>query len=58
MLETDAPDMPPAGVAKGDNEPATLRQVLICLADLRDEDPESLSEQLGHNVAALYGWRQ
>ncbi|SFR73111.1 TatD DNase family protein [Marinobacter daqiaonensis] len=58
VLETDAPDMPPAGVRKGGNEPATLRQVLTCLAELRSEAAEALAEQLERNVAELYGWQR
>jgi len=56
VLETDAPDMPPAGVAKGENEPANLRQVLTVLAALKKQEEEVLAWQLARNVACLYGW--
>jgi TatD DNase family protein len=56
VLETNAPDMPPAGVARGDNEPANLRQVLTALAELKGQGEERLAEQLAQNVGRLYGW--
>lgn len=56
VLETDAPDMPPAGVAKGDNEPANLRQVLTVLADLLGKDEAMLSAVLRRNACRLYRW--
>ncbi|MGM0570348.1 TatD family hydrolase [Marinobacter sp.] len=56
VLETDAPDMPPVGVAKGDNTPANLRQVLTALAELKGQGEEPLAVQLTQNVGRLYGW--
>lgn len=56
VLETDAPDMPPAGVARGENEPAYLRQVLMSLAALLGSDEEALAEALGRNSDRLYRW--
>lgn len=56
VLETDAPDMSPAGVAKGHNEPANLRQVLTSLAQLLKDDEEALAASLAANAARLYRW--
>ncbi|PAV26059.1 TatD DNase family protein [Tamilnaduibacter salinus] len=56
VLETDAPDMPPAGVAKGGNRPDYLPRVLAALTELRPEPADVICEQLVHNVARLYGW--
>ncbi len=56
VLETDAPDMAPAGVAKGMNSPGCLPLILQALADLRGELPERLAPVLHQNACALYGW--
>lgn len=56
VLETDAPDMAPAGVAPGANEPASLRQILMTLAELRQVSAEALVPQLLENACRLYGW--
>jgi TatD DNase family protein len=56
VLETDAPDMSPAGVARGENEPANLRQILTSLAALLDSREEGLAPVLRHNAARLYRW--
>ncbi len=55
VLETDAPDMSPAGVEKGRNSPSFLPQIFAALADLRSQRPECLAERLLANVATLYG---
>ena len=55
VLETDAPDMAPAGVEKGMNSPACLPAILDCLARLRGQDAEALAEVLLANVSRLYG---
>jgi len=55
VLETDAPDMAPAGVEKGWNSPAFLPQILAELARLRSQDEGRMAEQLLDNVAGLYG---
>jgi len=54
VLETDAPDMSPAGVARGMNSPAYLPQIFQALCDLRLVQPQRLAEQLLTNAAALY----
>ncbi|GGY68038.1 TatD family hydrolase [Marinobacter zhanjiangensis] len=56
VLETDAPDMPPAGVAKGGNEPANLRKILTSLAGLLGRGEEDLAAALRRNVGSLYRW--
>ncbi|KPQ27471.1 MAG: TatD DNase family protein [Marinobacter excellens HL-55] len=56
VLETDAPDMAPSGVAKGMNSPACLPLIVQALADLRGESPERLAPILYQNACALYGW--
>lgn len=55
VLETDAPDMAPAGVEKGRNSPAFLPRILAALAELRSQHPECLAEGLLDNAATLYG---
>ncbi|MEC9083061.1 MAG: TatD family hydrolase, partial [Pseudomonadota bacterium] len=54
VLETDAPDMAPAGVAKGQNSPVHLPEIFEALAELRSEPRESLAEILLANTAKLY----
>lgn len=56
VLETDAPDMSPCGVAPGYNSPAYLGQVCQALATLRGISPEALMSPLLNNVCRLYGW--
>ncbi|TDT37900.1 TatD DNase family protein [Halospina denitrificans] len=54
VLETDAPDMPPSGVRKGENTPLNLRRVFESLCELRGEQPEVLAEQLRINAERLF----
>lgn len=54
VLETDAPDMPPAGVRKGENTPLNLPRVFEALCELREEEPEALAEQLLENTERLF----
>lgn len=56
VLETDAPDMPPEGVAKGDNSPLHIPAVFRALCELRPEPGGQIAEQLRANVNRLYGW--
>lgn len=56
VLETDAPDMPPAGVEKGANSPENLPQILQELVSLRREPREEIEAALYRNVCRLYGW--
>lgn len=56
VLETDAPDMAPAGVAPGHNTPLQLIAVFETLRELRQVSRETLAAQLLANVRRLYGW--
>lgn len=56
VLETDAPDMPPAGVAAGENSPLQLPRILQTLLGLRSESGQVLVPVLWQNVCDLYGW--
>ncbi|QBM18040.1 putative metal-dependent hydrolase YjjV [Marinobacter sp. JH2] len=55
VLETDAPDMSPAGVAKGQNSPEYIPDILAQLAQLRGEPKERLAEVVLENASTLYG---
>jgi len=50
VLETDAPDMPPAWLAGGRNTPAELPRLLAILAELRRVAPQHLAEITSANV--------
>ncbi|MGM0769648.1 MAG: TatD family hydrolase [Pseudomonadota bacterium] len=56
VLETDAPDMAPEGVAKGCNSPEYLPIILDAIAGLRSESWETLARQMLSNSCQLYGW--
>jgi len=56
VLETDAPDMAPEGVAQGYNSPAFLGQISQALAELRRTTGQALGPVLIDNVCRLYGW--
>ncbi|MFE8072790.1 TatD family hydrolase [Marinobacteraceae bacterium S3BR75-40.1] len=56
LLETDAPDMAPAGVEAGGNSPEYLPAIFEALCELRPESAETIREQLWRNVCTLYGW--
>lgn len=56
VLETDAPDMAPQGVATGENSPVYLNRILAALAELRGTDSEHLGRTLLCNVQRFYGW--
>lgn len=55
ILETDAPDMAPQGVARGQNSPVHLPAILAALSQLRGERVEALADALLKNVSRLYG---
>ncbi len=57
VLETDAPDMAPAGIEKGRNSPLYLPQIFDALAGIRSESAEQLQQALKANVDGLYRWR-
>lgn len=56
VLETDAPDMAPAGVVKGCNSPENLPMILDALVSLKAAQREELAGQLLRNSCQLYGW--
>jgi TatD DNase family protein len=56
VLETDAPDMPVVGEAKGQSTPLNVLRVFEALCGLRKESPEELSEALWENSLVLYGF--
>ncbi|WP_126943300.1 TatD family hydrolase [Xanthomonas sp. BRIP62418] len=55
LLETDAPDQPDASIRGQRNEPAYLRTVLDCIAQLRDEPAERIAAQTTTNARRLFG---
>lgn len=56
VLETDAPDMAPEGVARGRNSPLYLPRIFQTLASLRPEPAQELAEALTENAWRLFGW--
>lgn len=54
LLETDAPDQPDASIRGQRNEPARLRTVLECIAQLRGEDPAHIAAQTTANARNLF----
>jgi TatD DNase family protein len=53
VLETDAPDLPPAAHRDGRNSPEYLPEILATLAELRDADPEEVARQTTANARAM-----
>ena len=53
VLETDAPDMPPASRHGQRNSPEYLPEVLQALANLRDEDADTIATQTTANAIEL-----
>ncbi len=53
MLETDAPDLPPAGHQGERNEPARLAQVAETLAELRGVSREQIARLTTANAMAI-----
>ncbi|RDX37111.1 TatD family deoxyribonuclease [Kangiella sp. HD9-110m-PIT-SAG07] len=49
VLETDAPDMMPAGCDKGRNSPLNIFQNFNTLVELRDESAETIAQQTTQN---------
>ncbi|PPU76323.1 DNAase [Xanthomonas cucurbitae] len=54
LLETDAPDQPDASIRGQRNEPAQLRTVLDCIAQLRGEDAAVIAAQTTANARRLF----
>ena len=57
VLETDAPDIPPAGHAGERNSPELLPEICQRLADLKGIAPETLATASYRNSCELFGWR-
>ena len=57
VLETDAPDIPPAGHAGERNSPELLPEICQRLADLKGIAPEALAAASYRNSCELFGWR-
>jgi TatD DNase family protein len=55
VLETDAPDIPPAWLAGGRNSPAELPRIAEVVAELRAASPSEIAAQTTANAAALLG---
>ncbi|MDW8479596.1 MAG: TatD family hydrolase [Xanthomonadales bacterium] len=55
LLETDAPDQPPAARRGERNEPAALATILEEAARLRGETPEALAALTAANAGRLFG---
>jgi TatD DNase family protein len=53
VLETDSPDIPPAWVGKGRNEPAELARIAHQLAELRGESDDSVAARTSANARAV-----
>ncbi|MCJ7774430.1 MAG: TatD family hydrolase, partial [Desulfobacterales bacterium] len=56
LIETDAPYLTPAPEKNKTrrNEPAFVKSVLTKLAEVRNEDPESLADQIWKNTCELF----
>jgi TatD DNase family protein len=54
VLETDAPDMPPAGHHGERNTPLNLPEILRVVAELRGEDPEEVAAYTTANARSLF----
>jgi len=57
LLETDAPDIPPAGHAGERNSPELLPEICRRLADLKGIDAHALAAASYRNSCELFGWR-
>jgi len=57
VLETDAPDIPPAGHASERNSPELLPEICRRLADLKGIDAHALAAASYRNSCELFGWR-
>lgn len=56
LVETDCPYLAPMPHRGKPNEPAYVRFVAECLAELRGLDPAALAERCTRNLEALCGW--
>ncbi len=55
VLETDSPDIPPAWIGRGRNEPAELARIAVCLAQLRGIGVEEVARQTSMNARDVLG---
>lgn len=55
VLETDSPDIPPAWVGKGRNEPGELPRIAAVLAELRGIEIEEVARRTTHNARSVLG---
>jgi TatD DNase family protein len=55
LAETDSPYLSPQALRGRPNEPANLVHTVAALAEIRDEDPEELTEQLDRNATTAFG---
>lgn len=55
VLETDSPDIPPAWVGQGRNEPAELARIAGVLAALRGEDLDIIAARTSANAVSVLG---
>ncbi|MDD5677290.1 MAG: TatD family hydrolase [Kiritimatiellae bacterium] len=53
LIETDSPDLPPAGAADAVNEPANLKLVASGVADILGRTPDWVAEQTFANAGRL-----
>lgn len=56
VLETDAPDMPPAAHQHRRNSPEYLPEILEALARVRGQDADTVAEQTTNNARELFGF--
>ena len=55
VLETDSPDIPPAWVGRGRNEPAEVAGIAAALAELRGLDVATVARQTTANTREVLG---
>lgn len=53
VLETDAPDMPPAHIQKGQNSPIYLPEIASTLAELRDQSVDEIRQVCSDNTRRI-----
>jgi TatD DNase family protein len=53
VLETDSPDIPPAWIGKGRNEPSELARIAAELGALRNISPETVAARTSENARAI-----
>jgi TatD DNase family protein len=56
LVETDCPYLSPQPVRGRPNEPAYVVHTIRALADLRDQDVDTLAAQIDANAARLFAW--